>query len=69
MVFPSDLLIFSPSPLTHQPWANRVRGGSTSSASSIVIQYTAWVVRMSLPMSWKSAGQRFFQSPSAPSGG
>ena len=36
----------------------RWRGSSTSAAISIAGQITAWNLRMSLPIRWKSAGQK-----------
>src|SRR2546425_8482633 len=48
--------IFSPFAV-HQPWAKMVFGSGISRAMSIVDQYTACVVRMSLPTRWMVAGQ------------
>ena len=44
----------------------RCSGSGMSAASSIAGQNTAWNLRMSLPMMWKSAGQKTSVS-SAPS--
>src|SRR4030067_764534 len=53
--FPRLFDIFSPSTV-HHPCAKIVFGGSISRAFSIVDQYTEWVVSMSLPIRWESAG-------------
>ena len=63
---PSDLDILCSSPLasfiSRKPWMNRCSGSGMSAASSIAGQKTAWNLRMSLPMTWKSAGQNVLVS-------
>ena len=54
--FPRLLDIFSPLTV-HQPWAKMVFGSGIFRAIRIVDQYTACVVRMSLPTRWMVAGQ------------
>ena len=62
MTLPVLLEIFWPS-LVHQPCTNSRLGGSRPAASRRAGQYTEWNRRMSLPITWRSAGQnliRFF---------
>ena len=53
---PVVLLSLAPS-FCHQPWVRMVLGSGAPRACSMIGQYTAWNLRMSLPMRWMSAGQ------------
>ena len=53
---PVVLLIFSP-PFRTYPWIISRRGSSRPADISIAGQMTAWNLRMSFAISWRSGGQ------------